>query len=129
MDCVFCKIIKGDIPSFKVWEDEQFFAFLDINPMAEGHTLLIPKEHVSYIFDYDDPSYSEIFQAAKIISKRLKILTKAKKIGMAIEGISNDHLHIHLVPVNSANDLDPNKAKSADMKELKEFAEKLLEYK
>jgi histidine triad (HIT) family protein len=125
-DCVFCKIIKGKIPSFKVYEDEKFFAFLDINPIHPGHSLIMPKKHIDYLFDYDDPGYSEIFKAAKKLSAKIRKVTNAKKIGLSIEGISVSHLHIHLVPVNNINDLDPCLAKNADMKELEKMAEAII---
>jgi histidine triad (HIT) family protein len=126
-DCIFCRIVKGEIPSFKVWEDEDFFAFLDINPISEGHTLLIPKKHINYIFDYEDPDYSKIFERAKLLSRKIKKVTGAKKIGLAIEGISVEHLHLHLVPVNDMNDLDPCKAKPGDKDELAKLAAHLRE--
>jgi histidine triad (HIT) family protein len=124
-DCIFCKIIKGEIPSYKIYEDEKTYAFLDINPMHPGHTLLLPKEHQEYIFDVDDPLYSELFKTAKKLSVKLKEVTQAKKIGLAIEGISVDHVHLHLVPVNNVNDLDPCLAKKADPKVLEDLAKKL----
>jgi histidine triad (HIT) family protein len=124
-DCIFCKIIKGEIPSYKIYEDEDFFAFLDINPMHPGHTLLLPKEHQGYVFDIDDLLYSKLFKTAKKLSVKLKKVTQAKKIGLAIEGISVDHVHLHLVPVNNGNDLDPCLAKKADQKELEDLAKKL----
>jgi len=71
-DCLFCKIIKGEIPSYKIWEDENFFAFLDINPINPGHTILVPRKHLDYIFDLEEPLYSEIFRTVKKLSKPLK---------------------------------------------------------
>ena len=127
MECIFCKIVAGEIPSERIWEDEDFFAFLDIAPIHAGHVLLIPKEHIDYIFDYDDPGYSEIFKRAKMLSERIKEATGAEKIGLAIEGIAVRHLHLHLVPVNKGNDLDPCKAKKASPEELKDMAERLRE--
>jgi histidine triad (HIT) family protein len=127
MDCIFCKIVKGEIPSFKVWEDEKHFAFMDINPMRKGHVLLIPKIHIDYIFDYENPGYSKLFDAAKMLSSAIKKVTNAKKIAIAVEGISVQHLHIHLVPVNKINDLDPCLVKSGNMDELAKVAEELRE--
>lgn len=121
-DCIFCKIVKGIVPSLKIYEDKNFFAFLDINPIRQGHTLLIPKKHIDYVFDYADPEYSEIFRLAKKLSIKIKKATNAKKIGIAVEGIAVGHLHIHLVPVNKGNDLDPCLARPADKKDLENTA-------
>lgn len=124
-NCLFCKIIKGKIPSYKIWEDENFFAFLNINPINPGHTILVPKKHLDYIFDLEEPLYSEIFKTAKKLSRPLKKATGAEKIGLAIEGLAIRHIHIHLVPVNKVNDLDPNKAKKASSEELLTIVEKV----
>ena len=115
-ECVFCKIVKGEIPSYKIWEDDKFYAFLDINPIFPGHTLLIPKKHHNYV---------EIMLKAKMLSSRIKTATGSARVGLAVEGISVPHLHIHLVPINYVNDLDPCKAKHATPEELKEMQEKL----
>jgi len=84
-DCIFCKIIAGSAPSHKIWEDENFLAFLSIEQINPGHTLLISKKHVDYIFDLEEPLYSKIFQTAKKLSQPLKEAMKAKRIGVAIE--------------------------------------------
>ena len=124
-DCLFCKIIKGEIPSYKIWEDKNFFAFLDINPINPGHTILVPKKHINYIFDLEEPLYSEIFRTAKKLSEPLKKATGAKRVALAIEGFVIPHTHIHLVPVNKVNDLDPNRAKKTSPEELSKMAEKI----
>jgi len=124
-ECVFCKIIKGEIPSVKIWEDAETYAFLDINPMHPGHLLIIPKKHVDYIFETEEPLFAKLFSNAKRLSKALKSTTGALKIGLAIEGISVRHVHLHLVPVNQINDLDPCKSKKGNIEELKEIAEKI----
>lgn len=124
-DCLFCKIIKGDVPSYKIWEDENFFAFLDINPINPGHTILVLKKHLDYIFDLEEPLYLEIFKTAKKLSEPLKRAVGAKRIALAIEGFLIPHAHIHLVPVNKVNDLDPNKVKKASPKELSEMMERI----
>jgi len=128
MDCVFCKIIKGEISSYKVYEDEDVFAFLDINPIRSGHVLLVPKRHSEYIFELEDPLYSDMFRIARTLSRKIKDVTKAKRVGLAIEGISVNHIHLHLVPVNEVNDLDPCLAKKADPKDL-ERMQSLLKIK
>jgi len=124
-DCLFCKIIKGEIPSYKIWEDENFFAFLDINPINPGHTILVPRKHLDYIFDLEEPLYSEIFRTVKKLSKPLKRVTGAERIALAIEGFVVPHIHIHLIPVNKVNDLDPNRAKKSSPEELLTIAEKV----
>lgn len=121
-DCIFCKIVKGEIPSAKIGEDENFMAFLDVNPINKGHVLLIPKKHEEYLFDLEDKDYIELLLKAKEISKILKIKLLPKKVGMAVEGISIPHLHIHLVPVNNINELNPERAKHATQEELQEVA-------
>ena len=124
-DCLFCKIIKGEIPSYKIWEDENFFAFLDINPINPGHTILVLKKHLDYIFDLEESLYLEIFKTVKKLSEPLKRAVGAKRIALAIEGFLVPHAHIHLVPVNKVNDLDPNRAKKASPEELSEMMERI----
>jgi len=124
-DCLFCKIIKGELPSYKIWEDKNFFAFLDINPINPGHTILVPKKHLNYIFDLEEPLYSEIFKTAQKLSAPLKRVVGAKRIALAIEGFLVPHAHIHLVPVNKVNDLDPNRAKKASPEKLSEIMERI----
>lgn len=117
-NCIFCKIIKGEIESYKVFENENFIAFLDINPINPGHLDIVPKQHHGYIFDLPDDLYREIFEIAKKLSLPLQEVTKAKRIGMAVEGFGVDHVHLHLVPINKGNELDPNRAKQATSEEL-----------
>ncbi len=123
--CVFCKIIKGEIETVKIYEDDKFFAFLDIRPINPGHTLLLPKKHIDYIFDIEEPLYSEIFQTAKKLAQPIQTAVQSKKIGLAIEGFGVPHVHIHLIPINNLNDVDPHRAKSATAEELFEIAEKI----
>jgi len=125
-ECILCKILKGEISSHKVWEDKEFFAFMDINPVNPGHVLLVPKKHVDYIFNLPDGEYKKIFEHAKFISSAIQRATKAKRIGMAIEGLSVPHAHIHLIPVNNPNDLDPCRARKAEHNELQQMAEKII---
>lgn len=124
-DCIFCKIAGGKIPSAKVYEDEKFFAFLDINPVAPGHTLLIPKKHVDNLFDIEEPLYSEMFQTAKKLSKPLTKAMGAKRVGVIVEGFLVHHAHVHLVPMKSGGDLNPGNARRADPAELAINAEKI----
>lgn len=126
MNCIFCKISDGELPSYKIYEDKNFLAFLDIHPINPGHLLLIPKKHVDYVFDLEEPLYSEMFKAAKKISKNLKKVIKAKRVGIAVEGFAVPHVHIHLVPINNENELDPHRAKEATPEELSKVAKKIL---
>jgi histidine triad (HIT) family protein len=125
MDCIFCKIIKGEIPCHKVYESDIAFAFLDINPIQEGHILLIPKKHSEYIFDLTNKEYSDLLLEAKKLSEPLKKATNAKRIGLAIEGFAVPHVHIHLVPLTQGNQLNPLMAKPGDPELLVKVAEKI----
>jgi histidine triad (HIT) family protein len=124
-DCLFCKFAKGEIKPKTVFEDENYLAFLDINPMHPGHTLLIPKEHIDYIFDLDDKEYTNYFLKAKKLSQVLKKALGTEKVGMVIEGFCVRHAHIHLIPINNGMPLDPCLQKPADEKELEEISEKI----
>ena len=107
--CVFCQIIKGLEPAHRVWESDEFLAFLTIHPCNPGHTCLIPKVHVDYVFDLQEPLYSRIFRVAKQLAGPLKSATDAKRIGIAVEGFSVPHVHLHLVPLYDVSELDPHR--------------------
>ncbi len=124
-NCVFCRIIKGEIEADKVYEDDKFFAFMDMKPVNSGHVLVIPKQHIDYIFDIKEPLYSEMFKTAKKLAGPIKNAVQSRRIGIAVEGFGVPHAHIHLVPINRGYELDPNRAKPADAKELKIIAEKI----
>lgn len=112
MATVFTKIAKGEIPSWKVAENEDFYAFLDINPLAEGHTLVIPKNvEDDYIFHLDDDVYLGLCAFAKKVATALKAAVPCKRVGVAVLGMEVPHAHIHLVPLNSEADLDFRKQK------------------
>jgi histidine triad (HIT) family protein len=106
MASIFSKIVSGEIPAFKVAEDDRFLAFLDINPLAKGHVLVIPKEETDYIFDLDDQLYSDYFVFAKKVAVAIKKVIPCKKIGIAVIGLEVAHAHIHLVPINTIYDID-----------------------
>ena len=125
-DCIFCKILKGEIPAVKIWEDEKHFAFLDMSPINLGHTLLIPKKHTEYLFDLNDEEYKELMLKAKFLAKLLKNKLKSKRIGLIVEGFLIPHAHIHLVPLNKGGELSFEKAKPMSKEELKKIAEKIL---
>lgn len=117
-DNIFSKIISGEISCHKIYEDDDFLAFLDIRPIHSGHTLLIPKEHIDYIFDVEDPLYSKLFAKAKELAIAIKAATRSKKVGLLIEGFGVPHVHLHLIPINELNDIDPNKATDATEEDL-----------
>jgi len=121
MECIFCEIIEGSKKSFKVWENRDFLLLLVPEQINPGHVILIAKKHIDYIFDIKEPLYSRIFKTAKKISLILKNITKAKRIGVAIEGFGVRHIHIHLVPVNEGNELNPERAKKISTKRLQEM--------
>ena len=123
--CIFCKILNNKLPHHKVWEDDNFLAFLDINPINPGHTLVIPKKHIDYIFDLQDKRYTEIFEAIKKIAEPVRKVMNSKRIGVAIEGFAVPHIHIHLVPINKENELDPHRATKAKEEDLVKIAEKI----
>ncbi len=111
MTTIFSKIIKGEIPAYKIAEDDRFLAFLDIKPLAKGHTLVIPKKEVDYLFDMDDQLYADCFLFAKKVALAIKKVVPCEKIGVAVVGLEVLHAHIHLVPINDIYDIDFKKPK------------------
>ncbi len=106
MASIFSKIINGEIPSYKIAEDDKFYAFLDINPLAKGHTLVVPKKEVDYIFNINDEEYQELFLFAKKVGVAIREVVECKKIGLTVIGLEVPHAHIHLIPINSIYDMD-----------------------
>ncbi len=111
MSSIFTKIINGEIPSYKIAENDKFYAFLDINPLAKGHTLVIPKQEIDYIFDINDDLLSEMFVFAKKIAKAIEKSISCERIGVTVIGLEVPHAHIHLIPINSITDMDFSKTK------------------
>lgn len=111
MASIFSRIIAGEIPCYKVGEDDRFFAFLDINPLAKGHTLVVPKCEVDYLFDLDDETLAGMTLFAKSIAAKIKVTTGCKKVAMVVLGLEVAHAHIHLIPMNTENDVDFRKEK------------------
>ena len=111
MASVFTRIVNGEIPSYKVAETENCYAFLDISPLAEGHTLVIPKKEVDYLFDLDEQLYTELQLFAKEVAVALKKAVPCKRVGVAVLGMEVPHAHIHLVPLQSEGDMDFRKEK------------------
>lgn len=126
METIFTKIIKGEIPCYKIAEDEKFIAFLDISPIAEGHTLVVPKVQVDYIFNLDDSMLSELVLFAKRVAKAVEKNISCLRIGVAVIGIDVPHTHIHLVPINQVGDLDFKKKRvELSSEQMKTIAEKI----
>lgn len=124
---IFSKIIKGDIPSYKIAEDERFFAFLDIYPLVKGHTLVIPKIEVDKLLDLDDEYLREILLFAKPIAHAIEKAFPCNRVGLEVIGLDVPHAHLHLIPINSANDLNFTRPKlNLSPQELKEVQEKII---
>ena len=103
---IFCKIAAGEIPSYKCAENDEFYAFLDINPLVKGHTLVIPRREVDYIFDMDDQDLAEFEVFAKKVAKAIKAVFPCKKVAQVVLGLEVPHAHIHLIPMNSEADVN-----------------------
>lgn len=126
---IFSKIISGDIPSFKIAEDENFFAFLDIFPLREGHVLVIPKKETDKLFDLDDHYLQGMLLFAKPIARAIEKAFDCNRCGISVIGIEVPHAHMHLIPINSANDLNFTQPKmKLNDEELKNIQEKILQF-
>jgi histidine triad (HIT) family protein len=106
MATIFTRIIEGEIPAYKVAEDENYIAFLDVNPLVKGHTLIVPKKEVDYIFDLDDPTLAGMMIFAKRVAVKIQRAVECKKVGVAVIGLEVPHAHIHLIPINVENDMN-----------------------
>lgn len=111
MASIFSKIIAGEIPSYKIAEDDKFFAFLDINPVAKGHTLVVPKEEVDYIFDLEDNLLSEMIIFSKKVGKAIEKTIPCNRVGISVIGLEVPHAHIHLMPIQHLHDMSFEKAR------------------
>ena len=126
MSTIFTKIVNGEIPCHKIAEDDKYFAFLDINPLKMGHTLVIPKAEVSYIFDLEDDVFVGLNLFAKRVAKAIEKSVECKRIGTAVIGLEVPHTHIHLVPMKELGDLDFSNPKlNPSQEELAEMADKI----
>lgn len=105
MATIFTKIIKGEIPSYKIAENDQFYAFLDINPLSKGHTLVVPKREVDYIFDLTDQELGDMHIFAKHVAAAIESVIPCKRIGVAVMGLEVPHAHIHLIPITKESDM------------------------
>lgn len=126
MSSLFSRIVNGEIPCHKIAEDEHFLAFLDINPLALGHTLVIPKKEIDYIFDIDDETQAKMWLFAKKTAKAIKIAVPCKKVGIAVIGLEVAHAHIHLIPINRFDDINFSREKlKPSQEELTAIAKKI----
>lgn len=111
MPTIFSKIVAGDIPCYKIAEDENYFAFLDINPLVKGHTLVIPKVEVDYIFDLEPSVLSGLMLFAQKVAHRIDAAVDCQRVGVAVIGLDVPHVHVHLVPLSGGGDLDFSREK------------------
>ncbi len=123
---IFSRIIAGEIPCYKVAENDKFFAFLDINPVNWGHTLVVPKQETDYIFDIDDEQIGEMMIFAKKVAEAIKTAIPCRKVGMAVLGLEVPHAHIHLIPMQKEGDMDfRHKIENPSPEKMKEISDKI----
>ena len=128
MATIFSRIVAGEIPCHKVAENEEFFAFLDINPVAKGHTLVIPKAEVDYLFDIDDPKLGRMMAFAKRVARAHEAAIPCKRVGLAVMGLEVPHAHSHLIPITKESDMNFfGKKLSLSQEELAEIAQSIRE--
>lgn len=128
MATIFSRIIAGEIPCYKVAENEHYFAFLDINPLAKGHTLVVPKLEVDYLYDLDDETLQGMILFAKQVAKKIKAYSNCNRVATVVLGLEVPHAHIHLIPMNSEKDVDFSREKLVlTPEEFTEIASKLAE--
>lgn len=126
MATIFTKIVNGEIPCYKIAEDEHHLAFLDIQPLKEGHTLVIPKQEIDYIFDLEEDDLASLHVFASKVAKALEAVVPCQRIGVAVIGLEVPHAHIHLVPMDKVEDINFSKAKlSIDAEEMKSIANRI----
>lgn len=125
MASIFTKIINGEIPCHKIAETEDFFAFLDVFPCAPGHTLVVPKKEVDYLFDLSDEQYLGLMAFAKSLEPAIRKAVPCKRVGVAVIGLEVPHAHVHLIPMNSMNDMNFNSKIKISQEELAEIAGKI----
>lgn len=111
MPTLFSRIIQGEIPCYKIAEDEKYYAFLDIHPLTKGHTLVVPKQETDYIFDLDNETLAGLMLFAKKIAMKIKLKVACKRVAIVVLGMEVPHVHIHLIPINSEDDVDFHRAK------------------
>jgi len=127
MATIFTKIIKGEIPSYKIAESDEFYAFLDISPLTNGHTLVVPKVEVDYIFDVEDDVLGRMMVFSKKVAKAIELVVACERIGVAIIGLEVPHAHIHLIPITGMNDMNFSNPKlKLSQKEFTEISSDIL---
>ena len=126
MASLFTKIINGELPSYKIHEDELTYTFLTIEPIQMGHTLIIPKKEVDHFLDADDESYKQVFANSKKIGKAIQKATGCTRVGLSVLGFEVPHFHLHVVPMYDPTDLDFKKGKGRSEEEMKEIQEKII---
>ncbi|TDN95566.1 histidine triad (HIT) family protein [Salegentibacter sp. 24] len=125
MASLFTKIVRGEVPAYKIAEDSQFLAFLDVNPNAKGHTLCIPKKEVNKIFDLEEEIYQELMRFSRKVAIALEKTIDCKRVGMAVVGLEVPHVHVHLIPLNSMNDMDFSKSVKMQDEEFEKLAKSI----
>lgn len=128
MSTIFTKIIQGEIPSYKVAENSDFYAFLDINPNAKGHTLVVPKLEVNKLFDLDEDLYLKLMQYARKIALAIKKTVPCKRVGVAVIGLEVPHVHVHLIPLNEMEDIQFQKKITMSPEEFKLLAQEIAKH-
>lgn len=124
---IFSKIVKGEISSYKIAENDKFYAFLDIFPVAKGHTLVIPKQEIDKLYDMPDDLLSEILVFAKPIAKAIEKVMPCKRVGISVIGLEVPHAHIHLIPINNITDMDFSEKMKLSDDEMKEIQKKIVD--
>ena len=126
MSSIFTKIVRKEIPSYKVHENDRFYAFLDINPLKKGHTLVIPKNEIDYIFDLEYDEYKKLWGFAKIVANGMQKVINCKRISIVVMGLEVPHAHIHLIPLDNMNDINFNQPKlNLSSEEMQQIADKI----
>lgn len=125
MPSIFTKIVKGEIPCHKIMEDDNYLAFLDIRPINPGHTLVVPKKEVDYIFDLDDKTFNGLMLFAKTVARKIRKSVECERVGIMVAGLEVPHAHVHLVPIRNTGDLNFANAKTVAPEELAKLAEKI----
>ncbi|WP_111706350.1 HIT family protein [Lutibacter citreus] len=127
MSSIFTKIINGEIPSYKVAENENFYAFLDINPNAKGHTLVVPKKEVNKLFDLEESLYNELMSFSRQIGLAIEKCIPCNRVGMAVIGLEVPHVHVHLIPLKKMEDIQFKKKEKLEPEEFEAIAKKIAE--
>lgn len=125
MPTIFTKIIQGDIPAYKIAEDSNFLAFLDVNPNTKGHALCVPKKEVNKLFDLDEETYNGLMQFSRKVAIAIKKVVPCKRIGVAVIGLEVPHVHVHLIPLNKMSDMDFSKKVALSPEEFSTLAKQI----